>query len=317
MDCSQGGNRAVSRVFASIGECMIELSAVGEGLYRQGFAGDTFNTAWYVRALSDPSAWTVRYVTALGDDRLSDELRRFISASGMDASRILSVKGRPVGLYAIHLDGHERSFSYWRETSAARLLAADQDHLVAALADADAVYFSGITLAILSPEDRRTLLDALAAVRARGGLVAYDPNVRPRLWPDAETMKAAIADGYRVATVALPTWPDEKDLYGDADPAAEIARVTGYGVPEVVLKAGADPCIVAFDGRMERVPAVSVAEPVDTTGAGDSFNAGYLTARLAGWAPVEAARLGHAVAARVIGVKGALAPMREMADLKP
>lgn len=305
------------RVFAAIGECMVELSSVGEGLYRQGFAGDTFNTAWYVRALTEPSACVVRYVTAVGDDKLSDELLAFIAGSGIDASHIRRIAGRPVGLYAIHLDGHERSFSYWRDRSAARLLAADRDALAAALADADVAYFSGITLAILSAEDRRTLLDGLAGVRARGGTVAFDPNVRPRLWPDLETMRAGTEAGYAVATVALPTWPDERDVFGDGSIEAQIRRLQALGVSEIVVKAGADPCVVVADGVAETVPAVRVEAPVDTTGAGDSFNAGYLSARMAGMTPAAAARAGHAVAARVIGVKGALAPMAAVADLKP
>lgn len=303
------------QVFASIGECMVELSSAGERLYRQGFAGDTFNTAWYVRALLPADGWTVRYVTALGDDRLSDDLAAFIAAAGIDTSALQRKAGRPVGLYAIHLDGHERSFSYWRETAAARLLAEDPAALAAALADVACAYVSGITLAILSPAHRRALLDALAAVRDRGGMVAFDPNIRLRLWPDADTARAALIEGYRVSTVAMPTYPDDRDLFGDADITACVRRIAGYGPREIVAKDGAEPTLVHADGTDTLVPAVKVDAPVDTTGAGDSFNAGYLAARLAGRDPVAAARLGHQVASRVIGVKGALAPMEGFAGL--
>ncbi|PZQ82813.1 MAG: 2-dehydro-3-deoxygluconokinase [Ancylobacter novellus] len=298
--------------FASIGECMVELASSGEGLYRRGFAGDTLNTAWGVRALSDPDELGVRYLTSVGDDRLSDDLVSFIDGAGIDATRIGRVPGRTVGLYMITLDGHERSFTYWRDTSAAKLLAQDAAALAAALADVDCVYFSGITLAILAPEHRRTLLDVLADIRARGGMVAFDGNARLRLWPDIEAMRAGLEMGYRAATIALPTFPDEKDVFGDASPQACAARITACGVPEVVVKDGAEPCTLWSDGALHTVPAIKVETPVDTTGAGDSFNAGYLAGRLAGLGPVEAARLGHRVAARVICRPGALIDMAEL-----
>lgn len=305
----------MTRTFASVGECMVELSLVGERTYRQGFAGDTFNTAWYLRALTAPSDWSVRYVTAFGDDVFSSEMRAFMEAAGIDTGCSPKIAGRPAGLYAIHLTGAERAFSYWRETSAARLLAADAAGLARAFSDVSAVYFSGITLAILSPDHRKTLFDALAAVRARGGVVAFDPNVRLRLWSSTADLSAALVEAYRVATIALPTWPDEQAVFGDPDAAAFLARISALGVPEIVLKAGAAPCLVRSEEGTAEIPAIEVGNPVDTTGAGDSFNAGYLAARLSGASPAEAAAAGHRVASHVIGVRGALAPMAEIAGL--
>lgn len=295
-------------VFASIGECMVELSSVGDGLYRRGFAGDTFNTAWTLRALIDPGAVRVRYVTCLGDDALSDELFRFIGAAGIEPA-VRRVPGRAAGLYMITLDGHERSFSYWRESSAAKLLAEDGPALAQALEGVDCAYLSGITLAILPPEHRRVLLDALGVVRNRGGTVAFDANIRPQLWPDRATLRAGIEAGYRAATIALPTFPDERDLFGDASIEACARRISGYGISEVVVKNGADPALILADGEVSAIPAERVADPVDTTGAGDSFNAGYLAARLGGARPIEASRRGHRVAARVIQSRGGLVEM--------
>ncbi|MBP7002695.1 sugar kinase [Amaricoccus sp.] len=302
-------------VFASIGECMVELSSAGDGLYRRGFAGDTFNTAWTLRGLTDPGAIRVRYVTGAGSDPLSDDLLRFIEGAGIEpvARR---VTGRTVGLYMITLDGHERSFAYWRDTSAARLLAEDRAALTRALEDADCVYFSGITLAILTPEHRRTLLTALDAVRGRGGMVAFDPNIRPALWADQAELRAEIEAGCRVATVALPTFPDERDLFDDASIEACAARIAGYGVSEVVVKNGADPALVCLGEEAVGIPAIEVANPLDTTGAGDSFNAGYLAARLAGAAPVEATRNGHRTAARVVQSHGALVDLAALRALR-
>lgn len=302
--------------FASIGECMVELAPQADGLYQRGFAGDTLNTAWYLRALLDREQSLVKYVTAVGTDALSDEMVRFIANAGIETSAIERIADRTVGLYLITLNGAERSFTYWRNESAAKLLASVGPRLDVALADIDVAYFSGITLAILSPEHRRTLFKSLAKVRARGGHVVFDPNLRLRLWPDRATMAAAIIEGYRAATIALPTSPDDAELYGDADALGTADRISALGVDEIIVKAGADPTLVRAGGLDAWVAAERVDQPVDTTGAGDSFNAGYLAARLAGGrSAAEAVRHGHLVASRVIQARGALIDMGLVADL--
>ncbi|MGH6924767.1 MAG: sugar kinase [Propylenella sp.] len=301
--------------FASIGECMIELSGRGDDLWQMGFAGDTFNTAWYARAVL-PKERRVAYVTALGDDPFSERMRAFIADAGVETERIRTVAGRRPGLYAITLDKGERSFTYWRGESAARRLVDDSGWLDEALAGADLLYFSGITLGILSPDARRRLLDAIAAKRRMGARVAFDPNFRAALWPDLEEARAAIEASLRVADFALPTFDDEAKLFGDASIEATADRIGALGVGEIVVKNGSEPCLVAAEGRRERIPTVRPEKIVDTTGAGDSFGGAYLAARLIGRSPTEAARLGHRVAAQVVGVHGALAKIDRQEALK-
>jgi 2-dehydro-3-deoxygluconokinase len=297
----------VTRRLLAIGECMVEMAATGDGLFRQGFAGDTFNTVWYARRALGPD-WAVDYFTAVGDDSVSTRMLAFMTAEGIGTSRIARIPGRAPGLYLIELHGGERSFVYWREMSAARALADDEARLEAAVGGADAVYFSGITLAILSPEAQTRLLVALARAKARGAFVAFDSNIRPRLWPDEAAMRTAIRAAARVATLALPTVPDETWLFGEGTAAAVAARYRADGVAEVVVRAGAEPALVVWpDGETSVAPA-QVSAPVDTTGAGDSFNGTYIAARLSGDPPEEAARKAHVTAGRVIGTYGALMP---------
>jgi len=128
--------------FVSIGECMIEMSGGEDRMYRQGFAGDTLNTAWYMRALL-PEGWSVDYVTALGDDLYSKDMRDFIGAADIGTGHIQEIAGKRPGLYMIHQAGGDRHFTYWRGQSAAKLMADEPEALDSAFAGAATVYFSG------------------------------------------------------------------------------------------------------------------------------------------------------------------------------
>ena len=305
----------MSKNFISIGECMAELQGRDDGLYRLGFAGDTLNTAWYMRALTRAADMTVDYATAVGTDSLSLKMLAFLKTNGVGTRFIKEVSDRTVGLYLITLTGAERNFTYWRSASAARLLAEDKEALAASLSHADTVYFSGITLAILSPGHRRNLLSILQEMKSRGATIAFDSNARRRLWPSDRAMKAAMIEGYKVSTLALPTFSDDQALFGDATPADCAKRVAGYGVKEIAVKDGANPCVVAQGADLFSVAPEPVRDIVDTTGAGDSFNAGYLAARMSNHGPFEAAKLGHRVAGRVIRERGALLAMASFSDL--
>lgn len=300
---------------ASIGECMVELAPeapAGEApLYRQGFAGDTLNTAWYLRALL-PDRCRVKFVSAVGDDALSRRMLEFMAENGIDTSAVARLPGRTLGLYMISLSNGERSFTYWRNQSAARSLADDPVQLEQSLAGCTLAYLSGITLAILPESGRSNLLEVLARFRAAGGQVAFDPNLRPRLWPDPATMRTWTERGYASCDIAFPTFEDDAALFDDASPEACALRIAGSGDTEVVVKNGAAPALLFAEGQQSRIAPPGIVEPLDTTAAGDSFNAGWLAARLGGASASEAVRAGHALAARVIRHMGALMPMDEI-----
>ena len=292
---------------ASVGECMLELQDRGSD-WNLGHAGDTFNTLWMLRAVL-PSKAEADFVTAFGDDPFSDRQRDFMGAQGIGTAVSPRLPGLRPGLYAITLDAAgERSFSYWRSDSAARRLADDPEALRQSLSGRDLIHVSGITLAILTPEARRVLRDELVRARDGGALVAFDPNWRPALWPEPEAARAAMTALLAVCDFALPSWPDDGALFGDADPESTCQRLRSLGVAEIALKLGAEGVrIVAPDEPGQIVPARIGIAPRDTTGAGDGFNGAYLAARLTGHGPIPAARIANRLAAEVIGVYGALA----------
>ena len=291
--------------FVSIGECMIEMSGGEDRQYRLGYAGDTLNTAWYMRALLGAD-WSVDYFTGLGEDRYSADIRAFLDANNIGTSHIRTVPGRRPGLYMIHQDKGDRHFTYWRDTSAAKLLADDKPALHAAVEGASVVYFSGITLAILAPRARGRLLGAIVRARDAGAKIVFDTNIRPALWTSPRVMTSVLTAAASLCDIVLPTHTDEAPLFGDTSIDDTADRYLELGVEEVVVKDGAGEALIATAHERVKVAPQPNATVVDATGAGDSFNGGYLSARLAGQSLQQSAEAGHRIAGVVIGQKGAL-----------
>lgn len=300
------------RKIACIGECLIELSRVdfAAGSARIGIAGDTFNTAVYLARLRA----RVSYLTNLGVDSHSDEMIRVMAREGLNTDLVGRHQTRLPGLYAIETDSAgERSFRYWRDTSAARTMFAGLGASFADLAAFDVIYLSGITLAILPPDVRADLIAAIAVQHSAGKTIVFDPNYRPRLWPDADTARRAFAEMWATTSLALPSYDDELLLYPGQSCDDVVARIAGFGVPEVVVKNGAaGPLIWAEGAFLRRAYPAKTGGVVDTSGAGDSFNAGYIAGRLRGDSPSVAAAFGHRLAGTVIGHSGAVIPREDM-----
>lgn len=288
-----------------IGEAMLQLSRPQGGeSWTLSYGGDTLNTAIHLARAGHDTA----YLTAIGSDQLSAELESDWAAEGLDTSLVLTHPLRSTGLYAIKTDAAgERSFSYWRDTSAARAmfsLPGMTEALVIA-ENADLLCFSLISLAILPPEGREKLLSLARAIRSRGGKVAFDGNYRPRLWDNETQAQVARDAAIACADIGLPTLEDETLLSGETDADAVARHWTGLGCTETIVKLGAQGCRLP-DGSNLRPPVC--LDPVDTSGAGDAFNAGYLASRIQGAAGAEAAAAGHALAGWTIMRPGAIPP---------
>ncbi|GAB4067305.1 sugar kinase [Ancylobacter sonchi] len=292
----------------SIGEVMVEFSRGADARYGLGIGGDTFNTAVYLAR----AGVEVGYATALGDDRYSEQIVAAAEAENIGTKQILRAPGRMPGLYVIDTDTFgERTFSYWRDNAPARELfeLPGWERVAEAIIEAQLVYLSGITLSIYSNVGLGRLLATLEFARERGAKVVFDGNYRPRNWRgDVARARTVYAQALKRSTLALPTFEDEAMLWNDGSPAATAERLSTFGVDEIVVKNGAEGALVVSGGTSQLVAIAEPVTPVDTTAAGDSFNAAYLAARLDGKPPVMAAEAGHALAGRVIQHRGAILP---------
>lgn len=298
----------------SIGEPMIELarSAAGSLTYDRRYGGDTLNTAVYLARLLKPETARIQYVTRLGDDPLSDWMIQGFASEGIDCSLIARIKDRRPGLYMIDTDERgERSFSYWRGEAPVRQLF-ETDELATKLEDADAIYTSGITLAVLGEQGRSRLIALMRSLKDKGRMAAFDTNYRPRLWKDRGEAARWTEQAVAAASHALPSSDDLDQIFARSVTSEEwVAALAAMGADEIVVKTGGGP----VHTREGTIALDRVAQPRDTTGAGDSFNAGYLAARLSGLPLTQSIARAHALASRVIQYPGAVIAREAMQDL--
>ena len=284
---------------------MVEMAPAGEpGHFKMGFAGDTFNTAWYMRAMR-PDVST-RYFSQVGTDAVSDAMLSTMTDAGIDTRYVARNPDRTVGLYMISLLNGERSFSYWRAQSAARHLADNPKNLTQAMSEADLIYFSGISIAILATQGRDTLFATAKAARADGKTIAFDSNLRPRLWKNDAEMTTTIMRFASVSDIVLPSYDDEAVHFGDDSIDATGARYLDTGAKTVVVKNGGGDVRYWHDGEVGTVSSPQAGRIVDTTSAGDSFNAGFFADLDRPHAMQDRILTASKVAGQVIANKGAL-----------
>lgn len=294
------------------GEPLMELTRIdgpdGAPAYRPGFGGDTSNCA--IAAARQGAR--AGYLSALGDDAFGGEFRALWAREGVDAAHVLTDATAPTGLYIITPSPAGRDFAYYRDGSAASRFR-PEDIPVDLLARTRIVQLSGISQAIgEGPCDAGFRL--IEAARDAGCEVAYDTNLRLKLWSLARA-RAVMHGALERATIALPSLDDSKVLTGLDDPEAIVAFYRSRGPRIVALKMGADGALVASGDRLERLAPHRV-EAIDATGAGDTFDGAFLARLAAGDDPVDAARYANAAAALTTTGYGAVAPIPDAAAVR-
>jgi len=299
---------------ALLGEVMLELCPAqaepGDAprAFTMGVAGDTYNCAYALAQLG----LAVQYQTALGTDPYSDKILSHAQAAGLAMHWVPRLDGEQPGLYIIDNDEQgERTFHYWRAQSAARQLLSDEQGiltLLEPLGSAPRLMLTGITLALCSEASLQQLLGWLQTYRAGGGLVIFDNNYRPRLWGSAQQAHCACQQVLELTDIYLPSLDDALLMAGSHDRAQQLDNLTSLGVAEVVVKAAADKVTLLFSGQVESIELPQIKAPLDTSGAGDSFNAAYLAARIRGCDPVSSVKFAAQLAAQTIMHRGALLP---------
>jgi len=300
---------------AVFGECMIEHRHDDFSEDGFQFSGDTFNTAIYLTRLLAEKKAELYYITALGTDERSSQMISAWQAVNVNTNYVRRLENKLPGEYTIITDDRgERSFTYNRDKSAAKEVLGDDYHITLAneLREMDLFYLSGISVAILVPADREKLITLLASLRKAGVILVFDSNYRATLWQSGKQAREWCMKLYPFIDVALLSFDDERFVFDDNTPHDTCERLAGFHINEIVVKNAGLPCTVMSEGKLSTYPVTQQEKITDTTAAGDSFNAGYISARLCGHGVQSSIKVGCSLADIVIRHPGAIIPQKLM-----
>jgi 2-dehydro-3-deoxygluconokinase len=285
-----------------IGEAMVEFTRDSRGAWHESIAGDAFNTAVYARRLGCNAV----FASAIGKDRFTDSFLAALRREKLDPEHVRIDKSRQSGVYFVSTDpSGERRFQYYRRESAASHWlddAAAEKRLFKLAKRATVAHITGITLAMTKNRNalRRVLFDA----QELGTVLSFDPNYRRSLWPAEMEYIFVATEFMNRAQILLPSEEDVHVLYRYGS-KMYFTRRTKRDKSELVITRGDRPALVWNRFEQAELPTFR-AKAIDTTAAGDAFNAGYLAARIKGVIPMLAARQGAAIASLVVRERGAI-----------
>ncbi|MGJ8693983.1 MAG: sugar kinase [Thalassotalea sp.] len=290
-----------------IGECMMELRNQSATSLAKSFAGDTYNAAVYAKRYA-PST-EIKYLSAVGEDFFSYEMIAAWQSEGLSTEFIATSADLPIGVYAINTDQHgERSFTYWRKGSAASQMMSliDTDLILSKADEIETVYFSGITLAILSEADKGALIAFIESLKAKGAKIAFDPNYRPKMWDSKEHAIAWAEKAYSISDIVFPGLEDHQDMFDQQDKEAIIKFFEQYSASEIIVKCGKDGVYTYGTEGESHLPFTPAPKQIDSTAAGDSFAGTYLGARSVGKSVADSVVVAAEVARIVVQHPGGI-----------
>ncbi len=294
-------------VVTCLGEVMLELRPSTEaGFLEQGIGGDTFNTA----VMLSRAGIATGFATRLSSDPFSLEIIALAECEKLDTQMMFCDGASLPGLYMIKNDrGGEREFFYWRDSSSARSFFENMSmvgRFTEIVRNSEWLYLSGITTAVMAQNFEEHFIAAIQSVKAAGVKIAFDPNYRPALWADKNSALHwhELMLGY--SDMVLPTLVDEQTLWGARHPQDVIERCASAGVQSVVVKCAGATAVAWKEGETAERSSAYRGPVVDTTGAGDAFNAGFLAESLNKASLSDCLDRAHQVASQVLSVRGAL-----------
>ncbi|WP_424990637.1 carbohydrate kinase family protein [Fluviibacterium sp. S390] len=253
------------------GEALIDMlprkGADGGACFQPYSGGAVFNTSIALGRLGIP----VRMFTGLSDDLFGQQLTASLAASGVGTD-LVAVSDRPTTLAFVTLtDGHAK-YAFYDENTAGRMLApADLPQVPD---DVKAVFFGGISLAVTPCAD--TYAQLLAQV-AGDRLIMIDPNIRPGFIRDEAAYRARLDRMFAACDVVKVSDEDLEWLMGPGATVELARKLIAKGPKLVLVTEGAKGAHGITADRAVFVPSQKVTV-VDTVGAGDTFNAGFLAA---------------------------------------
>ena len=288
----------------TIGETMVVFDSASAGplRYASNYTCHTGGAETTVAVGVVRQGHTAGWISSLGEDEFGMLIRRTFMGEGVDLSRVAADHSRPTGIFFREAvgNGEYRNF-YYRKNSAASAIRPEQlDEEY--IASAKWLHLTGITMAV-SESALETVVRAAEIAKAHGVKVCFDPNLRLKMWT-IEQARSAMERIWPLVDVALPGAEEGELLFGSGEPDDIARELSGRGVGCTIVKIGADGAIGYENGEKVVSPGFKVKHVVDAFGAGDSFAAGIIAARLKGYSLAEQLRYANAIGAMAVSAPG-------------
>jgi sugar/nucleoside kinase (ribokinase family) len=294
-----------------IGEVLIDfvatepVSYIEVPAFQKCFGGAPMNTLVGVARLGTKSG----AITAVGDDPFGQFLVQELKKNGVDTSRVKAKKGTLTTLAFVANDPEtgERSFKFYRKpwvtgTSDSSLSVGDVDFEY--VRKAKILHVSGFALS--QNPSRKAILAAVEYAKKEGVQVSFDPTLRLDVWSSEQTIRRFYSRMLRLSDIATFSREEAAFIFGTDNPEKAAKKALMHGVSVVGIKLGSEGALAEMkDGRKVHAPAFKV-KAIDTTGAGDGWNAGLLVGQLKGWDLETCVTVANAVGALVVTKRGAI-----------
>jgi 2-dehydro-3-deoxygluconokinase len=282
----------------AIGECLVEFNQLSSGLYAHSYAGDTLNTSFYASRLG----MRIGYITAIGEDPFGEDIVPLLNLEGIDHTMVATIADRSNGIYFILTEEGEKRYHFLRRDSAAtRML--EHQNLDVLRTYIDSSHWLHLSLTSIGIQhDKQKLFELLEDIGDTK--ISFDANYRASVWPSTSAARECYERMLPYVTMLFVTDTDHETMYGESDFFDAIRRYQSLGVARLAYRMGKNGSVL-FDGKAQSMPAHD-ALVVDTTGAGDAFNAGFLYSSRNGRSFKECGQFATACAAVAIGEQGGM-----------
>lgn len=257
----------------SLGELLVDFAPAGERTYQANAGGAPANVLAAAARLGKKAAC----ITMVGQDGFGDMLVKDLAAAGVDTSAIRRTKDACTTLAFVSLDAQgDRSFTFVRRPGADMLLSVNDVDF--SLIESAKIFGFG-SVSMTDEPSRSATLEAAKFAKEHGVTTAYDPNLRPLLWKNLEEAKKVMSEGLRYADIIKISEEELEFLTGISDLESGSQKIMEYGPKLVFITLGPKGCFFRCKAGTGRLPAYDT-KVVDTTGSGDAFLGGVLTAIL-------------------------------------
>ncbi|MDC5820122.1 aminoimidazole riboside kinase [Vibrio europaeus] len=256
----------MNRVWVT-GDAVVDLIPDTESTYLKCPGGAPANVAVAIARLGGKSAFFGR----VGQDPLGRFMKNTLADEQVDTEFMLLDDAHRTSTVIVDLDNAgERSFTFMVKPSADQFLA-----------ESDIPQFNAgewlhvCSIALANEPSRSSTLEAMRQIKAAGGFVSFDPNLREEVWAEPDELKPVVSQAIELADVVKFSDDELMFLTETNTLAAGLTAVEKYHNTLVLITQGAKGALVVFDNE-QRLMSGQAMKPVDTTGAGDAFVGGLL-----------------------------------------